>query len=260
MAFKQGRLNKTFSPTLTSLFLASYLSPLSLHAEAIQADRPGFSTGTYTVQPGVRHIEMGVQYDYADHLDEANSYTAPLLNFRMGINTETELNILWDGWSRESSGSQKKTVTSDMMLGIKQRLLSTDDYNISWLGYISLPVGNAPNTGRFSPLIALLWDYNLTDTVSAFGTVQFVSFVEDKKRSNNFQPAVGLSFSHTDKISTYIEYYTDLSLNRGTPQINLFDAGITYLLNDDIQLDFNFAVSTDRRSSDALGLGIAVRF
>ncbi|WP_198265188.1 hypothetical protein [sulfur-oxidizing endosymbiont of Gigantopelta aegis] len=48
------------------------------HADSIQADRPGFSTGTYTVAPGYSHIEVGLQYDKGNNIGERGSYTAPL--------------------------------------------------------------------------------------------------------------------------------------------------------------------------------------
>jgi len=145
-------------------------------------------------------------------------------------------------------------------VGAKYRLVSTDQYNMSLLGFVSLPTGNSPDAGHFSPLLGLLWDYTINTTVSAFGTVQFISFVEGDQRSTNFQPAIGLSFSHTETISTYIEYYRDMSLNLSTEDIDMFDAGVAYLLTDDIQLDVNFGISIDRDASDFIGAGFAIRF
>ncbi len=40
----------------------------------------------------------------------------------------------------------------------------------------------------------------------------------------------------------------------------MFDAGVAYLLTDDIQLDINFGISIDRNSSDFIGAGFAIRF
>ncbi|HEB56549.1 MAG TPA: transporter [Gammaproteobacteria bacterium] len=236
------------------------LFSFALLAEPIQPDRPGFSTGTYTVAPGRVNLELGVQSSYGDHAGDPDSYTAPLINVRTGLTPSTEFNLLLDGWTREDSGSDTVTSTSDMLVGAKHRLLSREQYNLSLLGFVSLPTGNAPDSGHFTPFLGLLWDYEVSSAISAFGTFQFISFIEDGQRSNNFQPAVGLTFSHTDKFSSYIEYYRDMSLNIDIADSDMFDAGVAYLLNDDMQLDFNFGISIDRISSDFIGAGFAIRF
>lgn len=244
---------------VTLLFFSGQL--LAIPADPIQPDRPGFSTGTNTVEPGFAHLELGFQSNYGNNNGDPDSFTAPLVNVRVGLTSNTELNMLVDGWSRERTNSGSVTSTSDMLVGIKHRLFIDEQYNISLLSFVSLPTGNAPDAGKFTPFLGFLWDYALGKNISAFGTLQFVSFVEEMQRSNNFQPAVGLSFSHTDKLSTYIEYYRDISLNiKEASDIDMFDTGIAYLLTDNIQLDVNFGISLDRDSSDFFGAGFAVRF
>lgn len=147
-----------------------------------------------------------------------------------------------------------------MFVGAKHRLISEAQYNISLLGFISLPTGDSPDSGELTPLLGLLWDYELSENMGAFGTVQFISFVEDGTRPTNFQPAVGLAFSHTSTLSTYIEYYRDMSLNLSTTDIDMFDAGVAYLLTNNTQIDFNFGISIDNDSSDFIGAGYATRF
>lgn len=243
---------------ITIIILFSLFDTLA--AESIQPDRPGFSTGTYTVEPGLAHLEFGFQSDYSNNASDADGFTTPLLNFRVGLTSSTELNILWDGWSRERMGGASSTSSSDMMIGVKHRLITEEKYNVSLLSFISLPTGSTEDSGSFSPFLGLLWDYEINSNISAFGTLQFTSFVEDGTRSTNFQPAIGLSFSHTEKLSTYIEYYRDMSLNLSTTDIDMFDAGIAYLLTKDIQIDVNLGVSIDGDSSDFIGAGLAIRF
>lgn len=248
-----------YPSSLFALLLPSL--SFAVAVEPIQPDRPGFSTGTYTVEPGVAQLEMGFQSDYGNNNGDPDTFTAPLVNVRIGLTPTTELNILVDGWSRERTNSGSVTSSSDMLVGVKHRLITAEQYNISLLGYVSLPTGSAPDAGKLTPFLGLLWDYELSQSISAFGTLQFVSFVEGGQRSNNFQPAVGLSFLHTDKLSTYIEYYRDMSLNINTARdIDMFDGGVAYLLTDNIQLDVNFGVSIDRYSSDFFGAGFAIRF
>lgn len=240
-------------------FVLLFSVPCLLNAEPIQPDRPGFSTGTYTVEPGLSHLEFGFQSDYASPMGESNSSTLPLLNYRRGLTADTELNLLWDGWS-QASETQKSRSVSDILVGLKHRLIVNDTYNISVLGNVSLPTGSNSDFESTSLFLALLWDYAIAEKISAFGTLQGVSFVEDQQRSNNFQPAVGLSFTHTDTISTFIEYYHDISLNIDTPDSRVFDLGIAYLLTSRIQLDLNAGFALDKYGSDFIGMGVAVSF
>ena len=63
----------------------------------IVADRPGFSTGTYTVKPGKLNTEFGYQYAFNTDGVDRNTQTLPQLNVRVGLSPKAELNLLWDG-------------------------------------------------------------------------------------------------------------------------------------------------------------------
>ena len=65
----------------------------------IVPDRPGFSTGTYTVKPGWFNVESGYQYAFNNNGINYTTQTVPLLNLRIGISPKAELNFLWDGWN-----------------------------------------------------------------------------------------------------------------------------------------------------------------
>ena len=221
---------------------------------SLAADRPGFSTATTTVAPGRYNIEGGIQWTDGDNAD---SYTAPLLNVRIGLTPQTELNVLWDGWTKTDGTN---TNHADLGLGAKHKLIVTDSYNISVLGFLFLPTGSDSDSEDINPFLGLLWDRSLSDSIDAFGTLQVVTDREDSKRHYLFQPAVGLAFSHTDKFGSFIEYYRDISLNSNRPDTGVFDAGITYLLNNDVQLDLNGGISLDKHSDDFVGLGVAMRF
>ena len=64
----------------------------------IVADRPGFSTGTYTVKPGKLNVELGYQYAFNTNLNNKTTQTLPLLVLRTGLSSNVELDFHWDGW------------------------------------------------------------------------------------------------------------------------------------------------------------------
>ncbi len=234
--------------------------PCSTLAESIQADRPGFSTGTYTVKPGVYYIELGFQYDYSDSVNTPDVITAPLANFRMGINTTTELNILVDGWILEKGRKSTLNTANNISIGVKSSLIKAKKYNVSLLGYLSSPTNYTPNLAELSPLIGILWDYELTTSINVFGTFQFVSFIEKDQRNNNMQTAIGLGLSLTSQMSGYIEYFKDTSLNSITNNLEIINTGIAYLLTKNIQIDTYIGISTDNNINHFWGIGFAMQF
>lgn len=229
-------------------------------ADTVIADRPGFSTGTYTVEPGHFNLELGYEASFSNSGASRTTHTAPLMDVRVGVAPELEMDLMWDGWSTDRVAGNSSTATSDMAIGGKYRLASHSQYNITALGVLSLPTGSGASSGDVNPTVALIWDYVVSDWATAFGMAQVASSAESADRHYNLQPAVGLSFSHTDKLGTFVEFYTDMQLGPNTQRSDMMDAGITYLLTDSTQLDFNFGLSLDNRSDDFVGAGIAMRF
>jgi len=223
--------------------------PLVLMAESVVPDRPGFSTGTYTVSPGGWQLEAGIQHSYGRNVGDPDSYTAPLLNLRTGLTQNTELNLLWDGIQFVEGQGQDEAY---VMLGAKHRLIESDLYNFSLLGHLSL------QEDHLTPFLGLLWDRKLTEKTGLFGTLQVATSIDAGKRRKNFQPAIGLNFSHTDNLSSFVELYADAPLN-GDRQASVFDAGLAWMVHENLQLDFNFGLSMDSRSEDFAGFGLAIR-
>lgn len=222
----------------------------------IIADRPGFSTGTYTVQPKTLNVEFGYNYTLSKDID---TQTLPLLVLRTGATQDIELNFICDGLELQSQGNQKTSI-SNITLGGKYRIYKNDIYNLTLMGLITLPTSNNSQSNTISPLIGILWDYSLIDDASLFGTIQTSRYEENKEYINDIQIALGTSVSHTKKISSFIEIYTILPLQKNINTEATIDGGFTYLLNNDIQFDINFGMGLNSYSDDFIGCGIALQF
>ena len=234
------------------LFLLSGF--LGLCADTIVPDRPGFSTGTYTVQPGKLNVEIGYNYTKTDE-------TLPLMVLRTGITEKLEFNLMYDGLDFKHSDQGSYTWSSDLIVGVKYRLYESDLYNFTFMGYTSLPVDNTQDISSESmtPLVAFLWDYTLSDTVGLCGTLQGSTYY-DNERVYDFQPAVGISFAHTDKFSSYLELYSIIPSSTAQRGENVLDGALIYLLSDDVQIDINAGLGLDKYSDDFVGFGVAVQF
>jgi hypothetical protein len=108
----------------------------------------------------------------------------------------------------------------------------------------------------------LLWDYSLSNNVSIFGNVLANSDVTKGDRNYSVQPIVGVSFSHTSRLGTYLEYNSEIPLHTGGSSSvqNTIDGGVTYLLTDNIQLDISAGVGLNRETDNFIGTGMSIRF
>lgn len=243
-------------------YLLTFYSFVHAQDNPIVADRPGFSTGTYTVKPGSFNVESGYQYAFNNNNINQNVQTLPLLNLRIGISSESELILLWDGWNVHDRDNEiENTSVSDISAGGKYRIYESELYNLTALGLISLPVGSSPSTSDdYDPLLGLLWDYSLSADASLFGVVQGSSFKSEGSRVYDFQPAIGISFSHGEKLGSFLEYYSIIPSHSQLDTQSVIDAGVVYLLNKDTQVDVNFGIGLNNASDNFFGFGLAMRF
>jgi hypothetical protein len=215
----------------------------ALHAEPIVADRPGFSTGTYTVSPGHYNIELGLQA-------ESGSHTFPLSNVRIGLTPVAELDLQWSGWNFANG----TTTVGDLTLGGKYRLLDSDTLDLSLLGLLTLPSGNGnPAGSRAAPLAALLWSH---EAAGLFGMFQLASSNQDSLQTQ-LQTAIGASFSHSAQLGSYVELYADHPLNHAGDNSYMVDGGFAFLLDERTQLDLHLGIDLNGHAADFIGFGFA---
>lgn len=235
-------------------FIFFVLSCVDTQADTIIADRPGFSTGTYTVQPKKLNVELGYNYT-------KDTQTLPLVVLRTGITQKLEFDVMYDGLDINHNEQEKFTMSSDLIVGAKYRVYESDLYNITFMGLTSLPIGSDKSLTlrNMSPLLGVLWDYTLSAEVSLFGTIQGSTYY-DNERVYDIQPAIGTSIAHTDKFGSFIELYSILPSSNQQNSELVLDGGFTYLLNNNIQIDINIGLGLNKTSDDFIGFGIATRF
>ena len=239
-----------------------FLQPLMALETPMISNRPSFTTSTYTVQPRDITLEMGYQYSFNYNSIGTNTSTTPLLDLRTGLTPNMEINLLWGGWNINRTDNQaSQSTTSDVSVGSKYRLVKSDVYNLTLLGIVSFPTGSSSAiSSQVDPTIGILWDRTLTSKISAFGTFQTTSFSTQDQRVYDLQPALGISFAMKSALAAFIEYYSCIPLRADGIFQHAFDAGLTYLINNDLQWDINFAVGLNSQSDSYVGSGIAFRF
>lgn len=230
-------------------------------SDAIDADRPGFSTSPQSVPRGRLQIEAGYQFTKDGRVD---SHTLPFLLIRAGLTKKVELRVNWDGlsWMENNGGFQPDA--NDIDVGVKTNLVEQAGLvpNVGLLGSLSLPTGNGEATSnRVDPTGGLLWSYNLTADAELFGTVLMSSVTGEHGRFFEAANAVGVSLPIADRLGTFIEYFGFYRDGGGGGAEHHLNGGFTYLLHDNLQLDINGGFGINARADDYfLGTGLAFRF
>ncbi|MBE0493299.1 MAG: transporter [Thiomicrospira sp.] len=228
--------------------------PAWVQAQGVVADRPGFSTGTHTLAPGQLNVELGYQ---ADMWNSTTAHTLPLLNLRTGLTHDLELGIGWAGYQTIKSDSTQ----SDVTLALKKRMITSADYNLSALAQLDLPTGdNSDNLSETRMLGGLLWDKALQSDWGLFGVLQLESDYRKDARELNLQAAVGTSFTHSGQVGSYVEVYADAPLTYSGDTVLILNAGLTYLLNANTQLDVYIGGGLENSDTDFIGFGYARLF
>ncbi|WP_457598306.1 transporter [Hydrogenimonas sp.] len=245
--------------SIIRLFALVILVKQITYAESVIADRPGFSTGTYSLRPGKYNIEIGYNYTFNKTSSENDSQDFPLFELRTGVTERIEFDFLWNGWNMTKDFT--KSSVTDVAPGGKHRLVQNNRYNFTLMMLVTLPTGDQSDFHMkdVSPLVGLLWDYTVDERVSFFGTLQASTYREEQ-RIYDVQPAVGVSFAHTEIFGTFLEAYSILPCSSAVSEEYVIDGGLTYLLRDNIQLDINGGIGLNRESNGFVGFGIAIGF
>ncbi len=185
----------------------------------INTDRPDQSDGVYTITKNKLQLENGITVAKETFINN--------FMLRYGVTPSTEIRILIDA-GKEGGISGLKPIT----FSIKQRVLKQRKIipAITFVGYVSFEKLASKNfqSNRIPFEVKLAFENELSDKFSLgynLGT------------SNNFTDiniTMGLSYAPTDKILTFVEYFSTVTTQ--TTEHNI-DFGIMFLVKPQLQLD-----------------------
>lgn len=75
-------------------FFCAYIA--EAQQNSFEPDRPGFSTGTYTVPPATFYIETGYQFTFR-YSSDLNNSEVPAITIRTGLTPLVEIFMKWNG-------------------------------------------------------------------------------------------------------------------------------------------------------------------
>lgn len=238
--------------TSTSVLCTAYVAQAQV--EKITPDRPGFSTGTFTVPVGTIYLESGYQFSFSK-LNKDQMSEVPILTIRTGLSSKTELFFNWNGTKIDHQNQQ--TSTDLPGFGLKQRVLETE---ILELTFVSGMIGSIDQDRLLiDPMFGLMWGTGISDVIGHFGGIQFESETDETGREWSINMALGLEFEVHEKWAAFGEYYNFYQLSE-SDLIHATEYGLLFYPRPSIQLDFYGGTEFSGELAHYLGLGISISF
>jgi len=241
-------------------------------------DRPDFTESTETIPTGHAQIELGYTFTVdRERETRVRTHTAPELLLRLGVASDFELRLGWEGYgwfetrqpAETRAGRPIRTETwdqgaSDVSIGVKYKFAEQAG---SWphMGVIvalTAPSGSANVTdGDVEPEVVFLWAYGVNDRFSVAGNAGVA--VSSQEGDSFTQGKASLSFGYvlTDRVGVYAEYFGFYPNAEHSDAAHSVNGGVTYLVNDNFQLDARVGAGLNEEADDFFaGVGFSYRW
>lgn len=233
------------------------LTSYAVFSQSIITDRPDQTESSSTIEQGSLQIETGILIGFTeDDFTSERQLLAPTALFRYGITNGVELRVLSQFESlKDQNSSQRINGISDLEIGTKVQLFKKEDINteIAFVSHLILPTGSMGLTNdSFGTINKLSISHEINDALELGYNLGYDYFGEG---NGDLTYSVAFGFSVTDKLGIYIEPFGSF-VDINTLEAN-FDAGIAYLLKDNVQLDFSFGTGINH-TMNYLSVGCSI--
>lgn len=246
----------TLVVTLSLAMLASQAT-----AEPLVTDRPDFTESPEAVAPGRVQVEAGITFERSGG-DHVRSLGEVLV--RVGAGKRAEVRVGLPSHMHLHEGGSSVSGWDDGYLGAKFVLREGEKRKpqVALLAGTSLPTGSRRVAERkYQPEAVLAASLDLSDRVSLGANIGAARASSAGKRFNQVFGSLALGYSLNEKWGTYVEVYGYSRNEPGGGAQKYANTGLTYLVNDDFQLDARLGVGLNGGPRERFwGVGVARRF
>jgi hypothetical protein len=251
---------------LAGLLAAPAAAQLSGLEDPIVADRPDFTEGTSILDTGHFQLEGGYTFT---RLGEEESHTFGELLLRYGFSQRIELRLEAGSYDRiETDGAGERiSGFEDPGIGLKLRLTDAATWipgqpAVAVVAGTSVPVGDEELTSdAWEPSAVLAFDWELFDLIGLGANLGAAALDGEDGRFTQVYWSASGGYGLTERLSGYLEYYGISEDEEGGPSLHYLDAGLTYLIHNDLQVDIRVGRGLNGEDpDDYIGVGAAVRW
>ncbi len=244
----------------------------------MSTDRPDKTESPYTVDAGHIQVEMDfASLTYDRHNIERSDtrvegWSFARTNLKLGLLNNVDLQLVVDSWNSVRSVDKPGYVRSrldgfgDMTLRTKINLWGNDagPTALALMPFVKFPtnqddLGNrAVEGGLIVPLAVQLgggW---------SLGLMTEIDLLEDGDAGSYHAEWINtITFGRdlTERLGAYVEFFSAVTSERHAPWVGTLDAGLTYAISDDIQIDAGVNIGLTRSADDMNPfIGLSWRF
>ncbi|QDT95937.1 transporter [Gimesia aquarii] len=263
-----------FSPCCGTLFQWSAGSDCSGGPQLdkpLQTDRPNFTSTSVTVGKGVSQLESG--YTYLDDKNSGRQVSTQSFGeflFRRGIVADwLEFRIGFSPLQQSIAiGTfQNTTVGSEDLYTALQFALTPQTGAMPEMAIIvqmSIPTGSPAFTShKLQPGLDWVYAWELNEFISIAASTQGNQSIDDNGRSFlEIAQSFNVSYTLTEQWGAFTEWFALIPSGANTAETeHYFDAGFTYLINNNLQLDISAGVGLNEAAINYfVGAGVSIRF
>ncbi|MDH3321600.1 MAG: transporter [Flavobacteriaceae bacterium] len=222
------------------IVIVLFLINFTLTAQKIITDRPDQTESSSTIAKGSLQIESGMLLGFTE-IDEISLKTiiAPSTLFRYGLTDGIEIRVVNQFVSIENRNiSEDISGIADLEIGTKIQIYQQEDKNVevAFLSHLVLPTGsNDVSFNKVGTINKLSVSHEINDKIGLGYNLGYNYFGIE---NGFFTYSLVLGMAINDKAGIYLEPYGEIDIS--DQYLSNFDAGFTYLLKDNFQLDFSF--------------------
>lgn len=236
-------LHACISMTVTCLITL----PFDGSSQTIVTDRPDRTESTESVPKGALQIESGLLLGFEEGQNETiTRIESPATLFRLGILKGLELRVVNQLTTIQQSEGQIQGI-NDPELGAKLELGAFESIStqIAILSHVTIPLGTDGLTNdHYGTINKLAISHDGSDHFDLGGNVGYDFFGEG---AGIFTYSLALGHTVTDKMGIYLEPFGEIpEFEASRSSVN---AGVTYLINDRVQVDFAFGTGLDHENN-----------
>ena len=259
---------------LTLLLLLPAALPAQEDPPPLVTDRPDQTESTAIVPRGSVQLEIGAMREREVEGDDGTtSDSFGNLLVRIGISRIAEVRLGWNAFTsrdrRAGSTERRASGASDASLGAKFHLANEKGRRpaMAVIAAASVPAGDEEFTSDgYDPGVLLAFSHTISDRIGLgynAGLVFESSVPEggDRTTLSSFTYSLVSGIALSDKVGTFVELFGSAPASASGASALSFDAGFTWLVRPNMQLDASGGVGLNDGATDwFLGLGLSVRF
>jgi hypothetical protein len=214
-----------------------------INAQEIVTDRPDQTESSTTIPNKSFQIEMGFG---SGNYDSERLSLLPTTLFRYGLSKSIELRFVEQlGVYNNKATSTTEFGLSDIELGLKLQVLKKEDIKteIAFISHLIIPTGSSELTNtNYGTINKLAISHGLNKFLDLGYNLGY-NYFGTGNGDITYSLVIGIGLS--DKMGMYLETFGEYS--DFTEITSNFDSGLTYLVKENLQLDFSLGLGLNQK-------------